>query len=89
MANYRFMLTVGISTAIELTLNGVKLAPLSDRAQTISGLEINQVNYRRFYPAEENTEMITPTQVIPERPDFKTSVTTNADSTVEETGDGN
>jgi len=47
-AKYRFVLTIGISTAVDLTLNGVRLPPLTTQAQTISGLEINQVNYKKF-----------------------------------------
>jgi cytoskeletal protein RodZ len=52
-AKYRYQLTLGIATAVELTLNGNKLAPLTERPQTISGLEINQTNYQKFLPSED------------------------------------
>ena len=52
-ANYRFRLTLGISTAVEMTLNGQRLAPLSDRPRAMSNIEINQVNYKQFL-ADEN-----------------------------------
>jgi len=51
-ADYRYNLTVGISTAVDLYLNGRRLAPLSDQARIISGLEINQVNYEEFLLSE-------------------------------------
>ncbi|MCP4568065.1 MAG: DUF4115 domain-containing protein [FCB group bacterium] len=82
-AEYRFMLTIGISTAVELTLNGTRLAPLAERAQTIAGLEINQVNYRNFYPSTDTEEEPSPSREIPVHPRFGT-----ADTTGEETGDG-
>ncbi|MCK5125035.1 MAG: DUF4115 domain-containing protein [candidate division Zixibacteria bacterium] len=47
-AKYRYQLTIGISTAVNLTLNGEEVAPLSDRPRTISNLEINQINYKDF-----------------------------------------
>ena len=88
-ADYRFVLTVGISTAVELTLNGTRLAPLADRAQTISGLEINQVNYRNFYPSADDQEIVEPSREIPVRPNFgENDSLSTVNKTVEETGDG-
>ncbi len=89
-ADYRFVLTVGISTAVELTLNGTRLAPLADRAQTIAGLEINQVNYWDFYPDESAEDEITPSREIPVRPRFGAAdQPAAADSTDEDSSDGN
>lgn len=59
-AKYRFVLTLGISTAVDLTLNGFKLPPLSDRAQTIAGLEINQANYEEYISGEKTIKTIRP-----------------------------
>lgn len=50
-AKRRFRFSLGISTAIEMVVNGRKLAPLSKTPQVISALEINQVNYADYYPA--------------------------------------
>jgi len=55
-AKYRYLLTLGISTAVELTLNGTKLGPLTDRARTITGLEINQVNYKSFFAGPDTIQ---------------------------------
>ena len=55
-ADYRFELTLGISTAVKLTLNDLPLGPLSEKPSIISGLEINQVNYRQFYPDNQPPE---------------------------------
>jgi len=54
-ADYRYHVTVGISTAVDLYVNDLKLAPLSDQARTVAGLEINQVNYKDFLPKPEDT----------------------------------
>lgn len=88
-AEYRFILTIGISTAVELTLNGTRLAPLADRAQTIAGLEINQVNYRDFYPSTDTEEEPAPSREIPDHPRFGTADSlSTVDTTGEETSDG-
>lgn len=54
-ADYRYHLTLGISTAVDIYVNDLKLAPLTDRPRTISGFEINQINYKDFYPKTDNT----------------------------------
>jgi len=54
-ADYRYHLTIGISTAVDLFVNDLKLAPLSDQARTVSGLEINQVNFKEYLPAPVDT----------------------------------
>jgi hypothetical protein len=64
-AKYRFVLTIGISTAIDLTLNGVRLPPLTSQARTISGLEINQVNYKKFLPEGNINDPQASTSPIP------------------------
>jgi transcriptional regulator with XRE-family HTH domain len=76
-ADYRYHLTLGISTAVDLYVNDLKLAPLTERAQTISGLEINQVNYEDFLPS--NLEA-SPTENLNDNP---------VDLTGEESADGN
>ncbi len=58
-ADYRYKLTLGISTAVDLYLNDQKLAPLTDQARIISGLEINQVNYRQFLPQAVDSTRLT------------------------------
>ena len=52
-ADYRFEMTLGISTAVNLTLNDIPLGPLNEKPSIISGLEINQVNYKDFYPKNQ------------------------------------
>lgn len=49
-AKHRFRFSLGISTAIEMIVNGKKLAPLTETPRVISALEINQVNYTDYYP---------------------------------------
>jgi cytoskeleton protein RodZ len=51
-AKFRYRMTLGISTAVELSINGKRLAPLSSEPRTISNLEINQTNFEEFYPDE-------------------------------------
>jgi cytoskeletal protein RodZ len=55
-ADYRYSLTLGISTAVDLFVNDQKLAPLTEQAQTVSGFEINQVNYRDLLLEEQAAE---------------------------------
>lgn len=55
-ANFRYRMTLGISTAVELSINGKRLAPLSTEPRTISNLEINQTNFEEFYPDESAAE---------------------------------
>jgi hypothetical protein len=43
-----FIFSVSNSSAIELKINDHRAAPLADTARIISGLEINQENYRSF-----------------------------------------
>lgn len=100
-ADYRYHLTVGISTAVDLYVNDLKLAPLSDQARTVSGLEINQINYREFLPGPDDTgRVISPVQpstltppAEPEREDYPPSVPATgdsaADTTDKESFDGN
>ncbi len=58
-ADYRFLLTLGISNGVDLYVNGDKLAPLTLRPRTISGFEINQVNYRQyFYPPTDTSATV-------------------------------
>jgi len=57
-SDYRYRLTLGISTAVDLFVNGQKLAPLTEQARTISGLEINQVNYRDFLAPDETSSPV-------------------------------
>lgn len=61
-ANYRFVLTLGVSNGVDLYANGEKLGPLTERPRTISGVEINQVNYRQFInpPAGAAAVIVTP-----------------------------
>ncbi len=61
-ADYRYVLTLGISNGVDLYVDGEKLAPLTERPRTISGVEINQVNYRQFInpPAGTSAEIVTP-----------------------------
>lgn len=79
-AKYRFVLTIGISTAVDLTLNGVRLPPLTTQARTISGLEINQVNYKKFLPEENIDNPQANTSLIPAaagNPDTKSDPVTS------------
>ena len=78
-ADYRYNLTLGISTAVDLYINDQKLGPLTERASTISGLEINQVNFRDFLPQEEPKVPVSPAD----------SIEINSAAPIEETGDGN
>jgi transcriptional regulator with XRE-family HTH domain len=55
-ADYRYHVTLGISTAVDLYVNDQMLAPLTDRARTIAGLEINQINYKDFLPGAREPE---------------------------------
>jgi len=61
-ADYRYKLTLGVSNAVDLYVNGKKLAPLSARARTISGLEIDQANYEEFYTPRFDTTTTAPAQ---------------------------
>jgi transcriptional regulator with XRE-family HTH domain len=61
-ADYRYHLTLGISSAVDLFVNDRELAPLAEQARTISGLEINQINYREFYPPPESAESEAPVE---------------------------
>jgi transcriptional regulator with XRE-family HTH domain len=47
-ADYRYRLTLGISTAVDLRVNGKTLRPLTEEARTVAGLEINQANYMEY-----------------------------------------
>jgi cytoskeleton protein RodZ len=47
-ADYRYALTLGISTGVDLRVNGKPLRPLTEQARTIAGLEINQINYTDY-----------------------------------------
>jgi cytoskeleton protein RodZ len=64
-ADYRYKLTLGVSNAVDLYVNGDKLAPLSARARTITGLEINQVNYKQYFNPPTDT---LPTGATPSTP---------------------
>jgi hypothetical protein len=66
-AEYRYNITLGISTAVDLYVNDQKLAPLTERAQTISDLEINQVNYKDFYAPPLGEEESQPAEAITAR----------------------
>ena len=55
-AKYRYYLTLGISTAVELTLNGEPVGQLTDRARTVSNIEINQINYKDFLQKNRGAE---------------------------------
>lgn len=80
-ADYRYKLTLGVSNAVDLYVNGDKLAPLTARARTIGGLEINQVNYKQYFNP--------PTDTLPTTATAPTEVTqpktpvTNDDSWIE------
>ncbi len=62
-AEYRFSITVGISSAVDLFLNGRRMRPLSDRARTVKDLEINQVNYEQFVASDTNQAPVMPSPV--------------------------
>jgi transcriptional regulator with XRE-family HTH domain len=91
-ADYRFNLTLGISTAVDIFVNDEKLAPLTDRARTVAGLEINQANYKDFYPSpDEPTDTLPPAvstpEVVRQSPapppaDIRDSVTVSGEDTV-------
>ncbi len=67
-ARSRFVLSLGISTAVEISLNDTLLPPLSSQARTITGLEINQVNYQGFMPRPEDTMTTATTAAQREEP---------------------
>ncbi|MEE9441867.1 MAG: RodZ domain-containing protein [candidate division Zixibacteria bacterium] len=90
-AKYRYRMTLGISTAVELSINGKRLAPLSPEPRTIPNLEINQTNFEEFYPDESETESILnavrpDTNISPINP---TSTINSADSGAPGELDGN
>jgi len=78
-ADFRYNLPLGISTAVDLYVNDQKLGPLTERASTISGFEINQVNYKNFLPQPEPTIPSPPVEQIEE----------SDTGIIEETTDGN
>ncbi|MFH1700363.1 MAG: RodZ domain-containing protein [Candidatus Zixiibacteriota bacterium] len=55
-AIYGFRMTLGISTAVEMSINGNRLAPLSPGSRVISNLEINQTNFKDFFANESTTD---------------------------------
>ncbi len=60
-AKHRFRFSLGISTAIEMVVNGTKLAPLTETPRVISALEINQINYTDYFPVTTVNDAVTET----------------------------
>ncbi|MEZ5358675.1 MAG: helix-turn-helix domain-containing protein [Candidatus Zixiibacteriota bacterium] len=94
-AKYRYYITLGISTAVDLSLNGEKIAPLTERPRTVQNVEINQTNYEKFLLKNNPQSAVLP-PVQPRRPaasEQPASTTSPASDTTSrpagETGNGN
>ena len=54
-ADYRFLLSVNPSAALNLTINDQATLPLTTLGPIITNLEINQANYKQFLPPDSAT----------------------------------
>lgn len=94
-ADYRYFVTLGISTAVTLTLNGERLAPLTERPRTVLNVEINQTNFESFLLKNNpQSAVLPPVQTRrpqPQEQPAETSppVTDTTGSPDGETGNGN
>jgi cytoskeletal protein RodZ len=80
-ADSLYLLTLGISSAVEFTLNGIKLAPLSERPSMVSNARIDWDTYRGILPADTNSAVM-PTRdssSAPPPPDSSAKNSTGAD----------
>jgi len=57
-ADFRYWLTLSNALAVDLYINDRKLIPLTDKAQPIADLEINQTNFERYLPLVSDTTML-------------------------------
>ncbi len=95
-AKYRYFVTLGISTAVKLTLNGEALAPLTERPRTVLNVEINQTNFEKFLLKNNPNSAAVLPPVEPRRTSPQTqpaasppATPSSADSSNGETGNGN
>lgn len=102
-AEYRYFITLGISTAVDMTLNGEKLAPLTERPRTVKSVEINQTNFEQFLlknnpqsavlppiqPRRQSAPAQTTTQPVEQPATTSPPVNDTASRPAGDTGDGN